>query len=112
MPAPWAHTPVILSSGAIPAGRFTSLSPQEQHRVCGCAATDATAWDDAVVEPVSEPFARIAAVNSIGLLAGSSPRPISEERRVGNECGSTCRARWAPYHLKNKTNNTSRSKNT
>src|SRR3546814_21101848 len=77
MPAPWAHTPVILSSGAIPAGRFTSLSPQEQHRVCGCAATDATAWDDAVVEPVSEPFDRIAAVNSIGLLAGSSPSPWS-----------------------------------
>src|SRR3546814_19118171 len=22
----------------------------------------------------------------------------SEERRVGKECVSTCRARWAPYH--------------
>src|SRR3546814_17696883 len=22
----------------------------------------------------------------------------SEERRVGKECGSTCRSRWAPYH--------------
>src|SRR3546814_13721793 len=22
----------------------------------------------------------------------------SEERRVGNECVSTCRSRWAPYH--------------
>src|SRR3546814_18676036 len=22
----------------------------------------------------------------------------SEERRVGNECVSTCRARWSPYH--------------
>src|SRR3546814_13894691 len=29
----------------------------------------------------------------------------SEERRVGNECGSTCSSRWSPYHLKN-TNNT------
>src|SRR3546814_16749780 len=28
----------------------------------------------------------------------------SEERRVGKECVSTCRSRWAPYHLKkNKT---------
>src|SRR3546814_11969089 len=27
----------------------------------------------------------------------------SEERRVGKECVSTCRARWSPYHLKNKT---------
>src|SRR3546814_3731325 len=23
---------------------------------------------------------------------------ISEERRVGNECVSTCRSRWSPYH--------------
>src|SRR3546814_19336894 len=22
----------------------------------------------------------------------------SEERRVGKECGSTCRSRWRPYH--------------
>src|SRR3546814_14469799 len=28
----------------------------------------------------------------------------SEERRVGKECGSTCRSRWSPYHSKkNKT---------
>src|SRR3546814_12287589 len=29
----------------------------------------------------------------------------SEERRVGKECGSTCRSRWSPYHTKknNKT---------
>src|SRR3546814_11136649 len=26
--------------------------------------------------------------------------PRSEERRVGNECVSTCRARWSPYHKK------------
>src|SRR3546814_14775114 len=24
----------------------------------------------------------------------------SEERRVGKECGSTCRSRWGPYHYK------------
>src|SRR3546814_21001361 len=22
----------------------------------------------------------------------------SDERRVGKECGSTCRSRWSPYH--------------
>src|SRR3546814_20728271 len=27
-----------------------------------------------------------------------SPRFRSEERRVGNECVSTCRSRWSPYH--------------
>src|SRR3546814_20760494 len=26
----------------------------------------------------------------------------SEERRVGQECVSTCRSRWAPYHYKQK----------
>src|SRR3546814_12146440 len=26
----------------------------------------------------------------------------SEERRVGKECVSTCRARWAPYNIKKK----------
>src|SRR3546814_13661680 len=28
----------------------------------------------------------------------------SEERRVGNECVSTCRSRWSPYHEKKKKN--------
>src|SRR3546814_17060439 len=32
-------------------------------------------------------------------------RPRSEERRVGKECVSTCRSRWAPYKYK-KNNNT------
>src|SRR3546814_13142110 len=27
----------------------------------------------------------------------------SEERRVGNECVSTCRSRWSPYHYKKKS---------
>src|SRR3546814_16485299 len=26
----------------------------------------------------------------------------SEERRVGKECGSTCRSRWSPYPAKKK----------
>src|SRR3546814_13540890 len=29
-------------------------------------------------------------------------RVRSEERRVGKECVSTCRSRWAPYHSKKK----------
>src|SRR3546814_16488640 len=28
--------------------------------------------------------------------------PRSEERRVGKECVSTCRSRWAQYHYKKK----------
>src|SRR3546814_15478071 len=38
------------------------------------------------------------------LLAGtrSVGQVRSEERRVGKECVSTCRARWSPYHNKKK----------
>src|SRR3546814_12854574 len=28
--------------------------------------------------------------------------PRSDERRVGQECVSTCRSRWSPYHYKKK----------
>src|SRR3546814_13742810 len=30
----------------------------------------------------------------------------SEERRVGQECVSTCRSRWSPYHYKKKHSTT------
>src|SRR3546814_11640835 len=32
------------------------------------------------------------------ILSGASWHWRSEERRVGKECVSTCRSRWAPYH--------------
>src|SRR3546814_10945893 len=35
--------------------------------------------------------------------ASAFPALRSEERRVGNACVSTCRSRWAPFHLKKKT---------
>src|SRR3546814_14430958 len=35
-------------------------------------------------------------------------RPSSEERRVGNECVSTCRSRWWPYHSKTNKHMTQR----
>src|SRR3546814_12564490 len=31
------------------------------------------------------------------------PYGRSEERRVGNECVSTCRSRWSPYRQNHKT---------
>src|SRR3546814_2082446 len=34
------------------------------------------------------------------LLANKESLVRSEERRVGNECVSTCRFRWSPYHTK------------
>src|SRR3546814_21021828 len=38
-------------------------------------------------------------------VASDALREGSEERRVGNECVSTCRSRWAPYPT-NKTKST------
>src|SRR3546814_14117516 len=37
-------------------------------------------------------------------IAGKGPRPRTEERRVGKECVSTCRSRWAPDHQKKNKN--------
>src|SRR3546814_19528689 len=36
------------------------------------------------------------------LTAGLRYEIRSEERRVGKECGSTCRSRGSPYHKKKK----------
>src|SRR3546814_14879154 len=36
-------------------------------------------------------------------LAARKPQRRSEERRVGQECVSTCRSRWSPYHYKQQT---------
>src|SRR3546814_18959280 len=36
------------------------------------------------------------------LVVGGAVDIRSEERRVGNECVSTCRSRWSPYHSKKK----------
>src|SRR3546814_16797635 len=40
----------------------------------------------------------------IGLFLPNVPHYVDrKERRVGKECVSTCRSRWAPYHYKNNT---------
>src|SRR3546814_18957111 len=47
-------------------------------------------------------------LEKVGLADKADAYPASlsrsEERRVGNECDSTCSSRWSPYHYKN--NNT------
>src|SRR3546814_19472052 len=48
-------------------------------------------------------FNRLAQEESRFVVWGAQ-LPRSEERRVGQECVSTCRSRWSPYHEK-KTDN-------
>src|SRR3546814_13225373 len=54
-------------------------------------------------EPDGRHHARTHTRADLNVVAGRivviiAPRRRSEERRVGKECGSTCRSRWSPYH--------------
>src|SRR3546814_13081314 len=49
---------------------------------------------------------RVSAPRCCRMRWASSASLRSEARRVGKECGSTCRSRWSPYHKKNKKKNT------
>src|SRR3546814_15288813 len=46
---------------------------------------------------------RFQVMEELALLLNRKRVKRSEERRVGKECVSTCRARWSPYHEKKKT---------
>src|SRR3546814_18958306 len=43
-----------------------------------------------------------AQLRRLGELGGLAKHDRSEERRVGKECGSTCKSRWSPDHSKKK----------
>src|SRR3546814_14679482 len=43
---------------------------------------------------------RLSAEFLVPLDTAQRVKTRSEERRVGNECVSTCRSRWSPYHYK------------
>src|SRR3546814_17475409 len=45
---------------------------------------------------------RVIAVKSANDIAAALAEKSAEERRVGKECVSTCRARWSPDHSKTK----------
>src|SRR3546814_20261893 len=53
-------------------------------------------------EPLGDAFPALsmAIIENMGrdLIPPQTVSPRSEERRVGEECVSTCRSRWSPYH--------------
>src|SRR3546814_20033969 len=53
---------------------------------------------------------RLKSIRMATASAMSMPGKRSEERRVGKECGSTCRSRWAPYHYNNNKKHKSDTK--
>src|SRR3546814_13514387 len=69
------------------------------HRVLLVTDRRGQSFGDAL--PQVETF-RIRAATLAGGVAGK----ISEERRVGQECVSTCRSRWSPYHSNKKKKST------
>src|SRR3546814_19242210 len=52
---------------------------------------------EAVLERFTGPIAQVPPVYS-ALKVDGKRAYRSEERRVGQECVSTCRSRWSPYH--------------
>src|SRR3546814_4782511 len=59
-------------------------------------ARDRGVTQRAVEKHISEIFGRLGLANDESISRRVQAR--SEERRVGKECVSTCRSRWAPNH--------------
>src|SRR3546814_17125531 len=96
--------------------QFGGVGPRRDHvaRLARAAGGEVRAERGDVVEHggACGPFARLSQE------CGASAKPVSrairffpcaifalgrsEERRVGQECVSTCRSRWSPYHSKKK----------
>src|SRR3546814_14989618 len=73
------------------------MEPVDKAEYEAAKATEAERDDpnyDAMTLPALQAVAAQLKVNSDGR---------SEERRVGKECVSTCKARWWPYHSQKKT---------
>src|SRR3546814_15749942 len=80
------------TSGAIRA--LLALTPPQAHRLdAGDQEHDVALEDVRVGDRLRVRPGEKMPVDGV-VLDGSS----SEERRVGEECVSTCRSRWAPYH--------------
>src|SRR3546814_17760325 len=93
----FAHGPVLLGLVSL---REIEEPPREREE------DEAGGDDDAKDEQdFHDPYLglpeRIASGKPVGGEIGGKR---SEESRVGKECVSTCRCRWAPFHSKKKTN--------
>src|SRR3546814_16584920 len=98
--------PATSPSRRPPAFLFLSRPPQAGGlglwcRWSGCAI-DAP-WPMIWTASGHRPIARSAGGNSASAIGLCEWSARSEERRVGQECVSTCRYRWCPYHTQKKT---------
>src|SRR3546814_13012980 len=65
---------------------------------------DGTSIDLLIASPTPAALAafKSSGVTIVDMPLGSVGEFRSEERRVGNECVSTCRSRWSPDHYNKK----------
>src|SRR3546814_11606754 len=80
-----AHVSTGVAEEGLPTATVQLLDPE------GTTINEAAVGDG----PVHALFAALARATGMALQVDSYR---SEERRVGKECGSTCRSRWSPYH--------------
>src|SRR3546814_17583140 len=86
----YLHTLSLLDALPI----LLALTPPQAHRLdAGDQEHDVALEDVRVGDRLRVRPGEKMSVDGV-VLDGSS----SEERRVGEECVSTCRSRWAPYH--------------
>src|SRR3546814_11246589 len=72
------------------------LAPDRGMIVPMRAARLASFWMKDTPSPLDIIF--IAPGGTVARIAAMTKPYRTEERRVGNECVSTCRSRWSPYH--------------
>src|SRR3546814_16631257 len=53
-------------------------------------------WGSITTSRMAETYPDNVAALHVNMAPGGPPNPRSDERRVGKECGSTCRSRWSP----------------
>src|SRR3546814_13342435 len=73
------------------------LAPYRAWRAAGLASYSLAVRGGTHLEWVDVPYILPSTTYGVRLAR-------SEERRVGQECVSTCRSRWSPYHSKKKEN--------
>src|SRR3546814_20965556 len=96
-----AHVMIGNGDGTFSAGeRLDLAAPAATVQAVGAVIEDVVGDENVDIVAVSAGAAEVRIFPSEG--GGTFAEPISiavrsEERRVGNECVSTCRSRWSPY---------------
>src|SRR3546814_14774675 len=103
--ADWRRLPAAMDSGCPGRGSNPLMAPLYMKPRPPVMTPEGvpSEWVTDTAIPCASATARWVVCGYSGLAPSAERR--SEERRVGKECGSTCRSRWSPYHEKKKKRN-------